>query len=289
MNPPVVTTETLKTQTQKPVIQFRLFDSNTNQSFKHVTYLITIEKEGKTLLTNWFHDHNGDLRIQMNPRNTSQITVNGELDPILDAYTGTQYSPVVAAGPIFVEGGLYHFIVRIATVDFDRTLIPDDKQPIYDGYLSVGNTEDYKAKLNGKQIPIKIISYYDKLQNITFDANKSELNFNMPFNWNLSRIKNVKIFVHEEISIPKPSQLASKCGYSGEVNSIGISGKQLRVDPTNATKDVVHFMLPKDKLVGLAEQVNNSSQSSMTEMKFVLKPVSEATKTNQSNECIQLR
>ena len=79
MNPPVVTTETLKNQTQKPVIEFRLFDSDTNKSLSHVTYLITIEKEGKKLVTNWFHDHNGDLRIQMKPRNTSQITVYGEL------------------------------------------------------------------------------------------------------------------------------------------------------------------------------------------------------------------
>ena len=286
MTPPVVTTETLKSQTQKPVIQFRLFDSNTNQSFKHVTYLITIEKEGKTLLTNWFHDHNGDLRIQMSPRNTTEIAVYGELDPILDAYTGTQYSPVIAAGPIFVKGGLYHFIVRIATVDFDRTLIPDDKQPIYDGYLSVGNTENYNALMNGTEIPIKIISYYDKLKNFTFNRNKSEMNFDMPFNWNLSRMKNVKIFVHEEISIPKPSQLSSKCGYSGEVNGLGISEKELLVNPSNSTKDVVHFMLPKDKLISLAEQVNNNSQTSISEMKFVLKPV---TNTNQTNECVSVQ
>jgi hypothetical protein len=35
-------------------------------------------------------------------------------------------------------------------------------------------------------------------------------------------------------------------------------------------------MLPKDKLVSLAEQVNNNSQSSMGLMKFALKPGTEA-------------
>ena len=49
-------------------------------------------------------------------------------DPILNAYTGTPESPVIAAGPIFLEGGLYHFKVQISTIDFDRTLIPDDQQ-----------------------------------------------------------------------------------------------------------------------------------------------------------------
>ena len=59
MTPPVVTTETLQTQDQKAVIQFKLFDSNTREGIKHVTYFITIEKDGKKLLSNWFHDHNG--------------------------------------------------------------------------------------------------------------------------------------------------------------------------------------------------------------------------------------
>ncbi|HEY5631261.1 MAG TPA: hypothetical protein VIR31_03975, partial [Nitrososphaeraceae archaeon] len=49
MIPPVVTTETLQ-KGQKPIVEFRLFDSNTNQSFSHVTYYIIVEKDGKRLL-----------------------------------------------------------------------------------------------------------------------------------------------------------------------------------------------------------------------------------------------
>src|SRR5215213_8320097 len=142
MTPPVVTTETLQTQSQKPIIQFKLFDSNTKEGIKHVTYFITIEKNGKVLLSDWFHDHKGDLKLEMQPRNTPVISVYGEQDPILQAYTGTADSPVVAQGPIFLEGGLYHFIVRIVTVDFDRAILPDDKQPVFDSWLSIGNTEE---------------------------------------------------------------------------------------------------------------------------------------------------
>jgi len=246
MNPPVVTTETIKNQSQKPIIEFRLFDSNMNKSLNHVTYFITIEKEGKRLLTNWFHDHNGDLRIQLNPRNTSQIVVYGEQDPILNAYSGTPQSPVVAAGPIFLEGGLYHFIVQIVTVDYDTTLIPENQQPLYDGYLSVGNTQNYVIPKASKDIPIKIISYYDKLKNITYDQKNDELKFDMPFNWNLSRIKDVRIFVHEEVSIPKPSPFSGQA-YSGKVNGITVD-KMLMIDPSNSTKDVTHFMIPKMSL-----------------------------------------
>jgi len=43
MSPPVVTTDTLKSG-QTPLIQFRLSDTATNETLKHVTYLVEIEK-----------------------------------------------------------------------------------------------------------------------------------------------------------------------------------------------------------------------------------------------------
>jgi hypothetical protein len=270
MTPPVVTTETLSNKTQKPVIEFLLSDTTTNKTFPHVTYFITIEKAGKKLLSDWFHDHSGNLRIQMKPSNLSQVAVYGEQDPILNAYSGTADSPVIAAGPIFLEGGLYHFIVRIATVDYDRTILPDAQQPLFDGYLSVGNVEKYTAAKDGKEIPFKITSYYDKLNNITFDSNATELSFSMPFNWNLSRIKNVNIFVHEEISVPKSSNFAS-IAYSGLINGMDVS-EHLMLDNSNPKENIIHFMLPKDKLVSLVEQIENKSGSAGELMTFSLRP-----------------
>ena len=101
MTPAVVTTETLQ-KGQKPIVEFRLFDSNSNESFTHVTYYIILEKDGKRLLADIFHDHNGDLKIQMNPSNTSKIAISGgEQDPLLGTWIGTQTNPVIASGPIF--------------------------------------------------------------------------------------------------------------------------------------------------------------------------------------------
>ena len=174
---------------------------------------------------------------------------------------------------------MYHFIVRIATVDFDRTLLPDDKQPIFDGYLSIGNIENYEAVIGGKVTPIKLTWSYDKLRNITFDDKETKLAFNMPFDWNLSRIQNVNIFVHEEISIPKPNNFTSKGSYSGVVNGIDVSN-HLKLDNSNPKEDVIHFMLSKDKLVSLAEQVANNSKSSIDLMKFSLKPSIKIATTN---------
>ena len=85
----------------------------------------------------------------MRPSGADQITINGEQDPILHAYTGDMGHPVSATEPIFAEGGLYHFIVTIETLDFDRTFLPQDKQPVFEGWLSVGYTLDKDIQING--------------------------------------------------------------------------------------------------------------------------------------------
>src|ERR671932_59316 len=279
MNPPVVTTETLS-QGQKATVQFRLFDSNTNQSFNHVTYYIIIEKDGKRLLSNMFHDHNGDLMLQVNPVNattTGKAAANttsisgGEPDPLLDILTASENNPITVSGPIFVRGGLYHFIVRIETVDSDYTLLPNNQEPIYDSWLSIGNTENMQISIDGKHIPIKIISYYDKLSNFGFDNKTMQINFDMPFNWNVSRINNTSIFVHQEVTVPKANAFTAKESFIGKVNGMDIS-KDVMVDNTNPQKDVIHVMIPKNNLIQLADQIIKNGQASTGLMRFTLQP-----------------
>jgi hypothetical protein len=279
MSPPIVTTETLKGG-QNPLIQFRLSDTVTNETLKHVTYLIEIEKSGKRLLLDTFHSHTGNLGILMRPSTAEHVTINGEQDPILAAYTGDMERPVSATGPIFAEGGLYHFIVTIETIDFDRTFLPTDKQPVFEGWLSVGYTLDKDFQINGVSYPIQTISYYDELNKFNYDSSNNELQFAMPFDWNLDRLKKVNLFVHEEISISNPSPLASN-GYEGTVNNIDLSPNLIMVDRTNSTKDVVHFMLTKPAVMDLAQKVaadnNNNNNKNMTnEMTFTLSPSTTA-------------
>jgi hypothetical protein len=286
MTPPVVTTETLKNESQKPVIQFKLYDPTTKEGYKHVTYFITIEKDGKKLLSDWFHDHKGDMKIEMKLSNSDQIAVYGEPDPILQAFTGTENSPVVATGPIFSEGGLYHFIVRITTIDYDRSFIPDDKQPIYDGWLSIGSTVNQQVSLSdGKQIPIQIISYYDDIKDFTFDPSKKQILFTMPFNWNTTRMEEQQqLMVHQEVSIPKGTSLASQ-SYTGAINGIDVT-KNLMVDPSNSTRNVIHFMLPKPAVIQIAQEINNNGHAAVSDglMEFSLAPSTNTTSLSSMSE-----
>src|SRR5919204_1561054 len=279
MTPSVITDETLQ-KGQNPVVEFRLFDSNTNNSFSHVTYYITIEKDGKKLLSNWFHAHNGDLVMEIKPSRNATTTTNSEVntagqqEPLLGSYIGTTNDPVIVRGPIFLNSGLYHFIVRIATVDSDTGVLPADQQHIYESWFSIGNTKHEQIDIDGKNIPIKIVSYYDRLNNFTFDNESKQMQFDMPFNWDTRRLNNTSIFVHEEIYVPKPNAFTANKSLAGTVNGINVS-KDIMIDPSQPDKDVIHVMLPKDTIIQLANQVNkNGGQGSSGLMKFALHPTS---------------
>jgi hypothetical protein len=100
--------------------------------------------------------------------------------------------------------------VRVTTIDFDRSLIPDAKQPEYDGWLSIGAVNNQQVSLDGdgskKPIPVQIISYYDELKDFSFDPSTKEMQFAMPFDWNVTRLEANKIMVHQEVNLPKPSE-----------------------------------------------------------------------------------
>ena len=287
MTPPVVTNETLQ-KGQNPLMEFRLFDSNTNQSFSHVTFYVAIEKDDKILLSNWFHAHDGNLGLRIKPnqqinasnngsinmttKQSKIVNIQGQQEPLIGSYIGTIDNPAVVMGPIFSDSGLYHFKVRIATVDTDAGVLPADQQRTYDSWFSVGNAIYKQISIDDKELPIKLVSYYDKLNSFSFDNKSGKMQFDMPFDWNISRIKKTGIFVHEEIFVPKPDSFTANKSLSGTVNGIDVSN-DIVVDPTQPDKDVIHFMLPKDKIIGIADQVNKQNEEISDEpMKFVLLP-----------------
>ena len=285
--PTVVTTETLQSSKQKPIIEFRLFDSNSNNSFSHVNYFITIDKNGKVLLSDWFHSHNGDLGIEIVPVNTSQVKLSGEQEPLVGGYIGPLDKPVIAEGPIFVNGGLYHFTVRVGTVDCDTCILPAEQQHLYDSSLSIGSVLNRQVTLSDKQIPVKVISYYDKLKNFSFDNKTMQMQFTMPFNWNIKRINSTNIFVHQEVYVPKSNVFTNNGSFIGKVNGVDIS-KEIVVDNSNPGRDVIHVMLPKDTVLKVAEEVGRNIQQqgkNVTSqlMSFELQPSSRSSATKMGN------
>ena len=82
------------------------------------------------------------------------------------------------------------------------------------------------------------------------------MQFDMPFDWDISRLNKTNIFVHR-ITTPKSNDFAAKRFYSATVNGINIS-KSVMLDNSNSKNDVIHIMLPKNQIIQVADQISKN-------------------------------
>jgi hypothetical protein len=292
VNPPILTTD----NRQDAYMQFRLFDANNNQTIQHVTYEITVNKGTllsssssssspsssgqKPLLRDFFHAHNGLLTLKVQPSNGT-LTIYGEQDPFQNAWVADPGGTINVKGPVLLEGGLYHFHIEIFSIDNDRNLFLPQNAPKFDSYLSVGDVYRNKWNYQNQVYNTTLISYYDKINNLNFDPVKKSFSWTMPFNWNLSRIQQQPIFVHEEMRLPKSWKgFGDSPRFNATVNGQTLLGRSVAIDPFSFPDAmVVHYLINKNDVIKLAQQEqqmqqqtanSNNSDSNGGLMRFVL-------------------
>src|SRR5919202_388454 len=257
VNPPILTSD----NRQDAYMQFRLFDANNNKTIQHVTYQITVTRGAtesssinqKPLLLDFFHAHNGLLTLKVQPSNGT-LTIYGEQDPFQNAWIADPGGTINIKGPVLLEGGLYHFHIEIFSIDNDRNLFLPENAPKFDSYLSVGDVYHNKWNYQNQVYNTTLISYYDKINSLNFNSARKSFSWTMPFNWNLSRIQQQPIFVHEEMRLPKSWKgFGDSPRFNATVNGQPLSGRSLAIDPFSFPDAmVVHYLINKNDVIKLA-------------------------------------
>ncbi|MGH9975791.1 MAG: hypothetical protein ACRD8Z_08145, partial [Nitrososphaeraceae archaeon] len=255
INPPVYTTETK----EDSYMQFRLFDAGTNETVRHVTYNITVNKDAilneskKPLMSDLFHSHEGLLTLNVEPTNDS-LSIFGDKKGPYSTYMSDSEGTVNLKGSLLQEGGLYRFDVRILGIDNDQTVFVPEEAPKYGTYLSMGDTFNFKnLDYEGQKFNTTLISYYDKIDDFDFNSSIGEFIWSMPFDYNMQRLEENPILVHEEIKLPK--DLFGSNTFNATVNGHPISGRDLAVDPfTSPNSTIVHYLVDKNDLTAIANQ-----------------------------------
>ena len=300
VNPPILTTAAA----HNAFIQLRLFNAANNQTIQHVTYEITVTRgtasplTEKPLLLDFFHAHNGLLTLHVEPT-SGALTIFGEQDPVLQSWVADPGGNILIKGPLLLQGGLYHFHVEIFTIDYDRSLFIPSQAPKFDAYLSVGDVYDKNEAYQGHNYNTTLISYYDKLNNLKFDPSKPSFSWSMPFDYNMSRIKQQPIFVHEEMRLPKSWKgFGDLTQFNATVNGQPLSGRSLAINPFSFPNDtIVHYLVNKNDIVKIAQAYDTNhtkntsaavgaSKSTNTTglLNFVLTPFSGITQIATSSD-----
>lgn len=88
----------------------------------HLDYKIVISKDGNEVWSDQFHDHDGNLELQVTPSEGSFTTTGGQED-------GTSSTgPFMVQGPIFMDNGSYEISGQIVGIEFNplQTPLTDD-------------------------------------------------------------------------------------------------------------------------------------------------------------------
>jgi len=267
VNPPIITLASIKNAS----IFLKLYDANTNQTIQHVSYFIKVEKGGKMLMQDLFHTHTGELTLKIDPKQ-GPVNIYGDREPILNGWVESG-GPIVVQGPIFLEGGLYHFTIEVFGVDYDNNIFKPEDAPKFDSWLSVGDITSNAVTYQQKNYTISTISYYDKISGFSFDQQKEQISYQMPFNWNVSRLQKYPVFVHEEMRVPRNFTALASGEFSGTVNDMQIPSDAILVDDSNPDYYVVHYMLKKDHLLRFANALQTSPNNQPRDtMVFTLSP-----------------
>ena len=86
----------------------------------------------------------------------------------------------------------------------------------------------------------------------------------MPFDYNITRIKQQPIFVHEEMRLPKSWKgFGDLTQFNATVNGQPLSGRSLAIDPFSFPDAmVVHYLVHKNDIIKLAEEIDSNSNHS---------------------------
>ncbi|ARS65198.1 hypothetical protein NMSP_1599 [Candidatus Nitrosomarinus catalina] len=251
-------------------------DNETDENVNNVTYLIGIFYKDEMILRNYFFAEDGILPITVTPTNDGDITIVGEKDSLLGAWYGTESNPVEITGPIFNSGGLYTFEIEIRTIDEPTNIIEDSG--VYTADLTIVESKSFTQKdQNNQDVEFGTKSYFDSISNFQYDSDKKEVTFEMPFDWNESKMSHVNV-IHVETQFPKDFEEFLSPSYTGHVNDIKLFKSSVTVDDyTYDDERTVHFVLLQDHLRYLKNEMRELEQPLPDKIEFKLS-ASEETK-----------
>jgi hypothetical protein len=250
------------------LIKFELYNIENKSRYANATYQISIVKsdysshnKDRSVFNGTFVTKNGFLTLNIN--NTDKNNESG----VSGKHGGSIFhtdpnGQVNLTIPFQLQSGQYH-ICSVIT-------IPEYQQLSFDTIWHAGEIESKAINFNRNISNITVVSYYDRINDFSFDANNRSFAWEVPFEYNLSRIDEGKVKVHEELIIPNYFlESLNTTSFNMTMNDHHFDESLFVVDPyTIQNKTIIHYV-PKDN--ALFEISNNSGSERINWlMKFVL-------------------
>jgi len=267
-------------------ISIRFYDMLTDLNLEQVTYRVEVWRAGDLLARNYFYDEDGTLNVEVRPKTDCYeakpwkcTEYYGEVHGTAGGLFARGDGRPLIDGPIFEKGGLYNVKVSIEGATSPRSLVA---QPLlFDTFVSVAQDQGFFIKTaNAEEIPVTVKTYYDDVENFTFNQSNNAISFDMPFDWSPEYVELVQV-VHEEIRVPKSFEPYNpETSFKGYVDGVEVDQRVLLIDPySSETENIVHFLVTGTELQRINEVLGPDHQSSKI-MSFDLVPQGNVEKNS---------
>jgi hypothetical protein len=105
------------------LMTIRFLDEGKSKNIQHVTVRMDLSKDGKPILSDFFHDHNGEVKLMVKNKEggSSSHVIGGNQDVLTNAWIADPGSPIMISGPVFNQSGTYNVVLELSTIDNDKT------------------------------------------------------------------------------------------------------------------------------------------------------------------------
>lgn len=270
---------------QQPTLTIRIFDKKTNETISDINLRIIVTFKNQTILDQPFHSLDGIVSANLIPANdsiTHEITSKEEPQQHLSKNDLVQVSltnPVTIKSKLLSDGGLYDIAVILEKTSKGIKIDTDKKINLF---ISIGKTfpfvikesADSRSNNNNDKgnLTLQVKTFYDEIQDFSFNEENSKISFKMPFKWDLNYVNQI-LTLHEEIIVPKSyTPLSTVSSFIGTLNGMKIPTNTILIDDySDKNNRIIHIVITTFKLKEYAKQIVEEGGNSYAI--FELEPV----------------
>ena len=227
-------------------ITITLFETSSGKSISNVAFVVDLIKNNERLFVNNFDRDDGILVMNLIPSEDTDVQIsNQETFASVFGFESDQFN---LQGKIFENGGLYKFNVKILSINDYNSVLPEPVE--YDLGISIPELTFYQINDDnfGMQ-ELGVATYFDQIDEFSYNQNTKEVEFSFPFDWNQETIDQTSV-IHEEIFIPKLFGDLLVSSFTASLNDIQLPESAINIDDFSDENRIVHIVVSQNELQG---------------------------------------
>jgi plastocyanin len=173
-----------------------------------------------------------------------------------NSWIGSNQSPLTIEAPLFLQGGLVDANITILSID---SIPVSGNETTFQILFTMGEFIPFSTEIDDIVHDLMFATYFDKIEDFSYDSKNKKLTAQMPFNWDKEFIESIP-FVHAEYYIPKTVDIFNNHEILLSVNDISYFGT---IDRSGDDEIVIHFLLSSKKLLKMFDESSSNQNDKM--------------------------